>query len=121
MAKDKTRGNIRLQYEMNEGGLEITCIICGTYSGGSELAKEKGNGTKIPAQVLAETPYVCRCGAEYSAKLSSNHWHLFVNIPKELINKDVLEAKLKSKSDPLGDAEHPKHCDCPECGDGQYQ
>jgi hypothetical protein len=114
-------GNIRLQYEINGEGLEITCIVCGTYSGGSKLAKEKGNGTKIPAQVLAETPYVCRCGVKYSTNLTASHWHLFVSIPKGLINQEALEAKLKSKSDLLGDTKHPKHCDCPECDDGQYQ
>lgn len=119
MVEDKTNGIFRILYNVNGEGIEITCAVCGAYSAGSELAKEKGNNVRIPVQVLEKTPYVCACGTEYGTKLQDNHWHLFMNIPQGLINKEALEAKLKSHG--INDIGHTKPCDCPQCGDGQYQ
>ena len=95
MGNDKTHGIFRVLYDLNGEGIEITCAVCGKYSAGSKRAKEKGNSWRIPVQVLEKTPYVCVCGTEYAAKLQDNHWHLFMNIPKELIDEEALEAKLK--------------------------
>ena len=96
MGNDKTSGIFRIApYNLNGDGIEITCSVCGTYSAGSELAKKCGDGARIPIQVLEKTPYICKCGAEYTTAMQKDHWHLFMSIPKELINKDVLEAKLK--------------------------
>lgn len=95
MVEDKTNGIFRILYDINGEGIEITCAVCGTYSAGADLAKEKGNSWRIPVQVLEKTPYVCKkCGTEYAAALQDDHWHLFMNIPKELINKKAVETKL---------------------------
>jgi hypothetical protein len=94
MVEDKIQGNVRMRYEINGESLEITCLVCGTYSAGTEVAKKFGNGIKMRPELLQTNPYICACGTKYTTKFSEDHWHLFVNIPKELINKESLNAKL---------------------------
>jgi len=84
-------GHLRMLYDISGEGIEITCPVCGLYSAMSEMAKKEGNGVRIPLQALEKKPYVCRCGTKYRANLQKSHWHLFMEIPEELLNKELLK------------------------------
>jgi len=84
-------GNFRILYDINSEGIEITCPVCGLYSAGSEMANKYGNGVRIPLQILEKEPYVCRCGTKFHTTMGTSHWHLFMEIPESLINKELLK------------------------------
>lgn len=84
-------GNLRIPNNVEEG-VEITCPVCGTYSGNSDMANEYGDGFKIPLQVLEQSPYICAgCGTEYRAVNHKNHWHFKMGIPDAVIKQDALK------------------------------
>ena len=90
-----THGDLRIPHYIPKEGIEITCIVCGAYSAHTEMANQFG-GWKIPLQVLEKTPYICRCGTEYSTRMQDNHWHLQVKIPENIINQETLDKIIKA-------------------------
>lgn len=92
------RGIIRILYNLYGEGIEITCPICSMYSAGTDMAEKYGNGWRIPLKVLSRDPYVCRCGTKYMTNMQNDHWHLFIDIPEEIIDRKVLEKLIESKT-----------------------